>query len=64
MARPESLPQLLNSIGLGALNQAFEDQRIDSIETCRALKDEELKSLGLQTIGDPSCISAAVGRGY
>lgn len=51
-ARAHTVSDLLQDIGLGALNRAFEDQRVDNLETCQSLTDEELKTLGLHTIGD------------
>ena len=52
MERARTVPEVLQDIGLGALNRAFQEQRVDNLETCQSLTDEELKTLGLHTIGD------------
>ena len=47
-----SIRNVLHNIGSGALIGAFEAQRIDSMALCQSLTDDELKSLGLSTIGE------------
>ena len=46
-----SLANLLQSIKLGELLKNFETNKI-LLEDCRKLSDEEMKHLGLDTIGD------------
>lgn len=43
--------EILCDIGMVSLYD-FSKQKIDNLETCKALTDSELKTLGLQTIGD------------
>lgn len=44
--------EILCDIGMVSLYEQFSKQKIDNLETCKALTDSELKTLGLQTIGD------------
>lgn len=44
--------EILCGIGMVSLYEQFSKQKIDNLETCKALTDSELKTLGLQTIGD------------
>lgn len=50
--RKNVVQEILCDIGMVSLYEQFIKQKIDNLETCKALTDGELKTLGLQTIGD------------
>ena len=48
----QSIQVCFQDCGLGALAVKFEEEKVDNLETCQSLTDDELKALGLHTIGD------------
>lgn len=48
----DAVRSVLHSIGLHSLYQNFMSQKIDSIEICKSLEDNQLTNLGLVTIGE------------
>ena len=58
----ETIEKVLSDIGLFSLFEKFQKERIDSIATCKSLTDNELKAVGLQTIGDRVLFRERVNR--
>ncbi|XP_052281294.1 uncharacterized protein LOC127878807 [Dreissena polymorpha] len=48
----DAVRSVLHSIGLHSLHKNFMSQKIDSIEICKSLEDNQLTNLGLVTIGE------------
>ena len=58
----ETIEKVPSDIGLFSLFEKFQKERIDSIATCKSLTDNELKAVGLQTIGDRVLFKERVNR--
>ena len=60
MAGPIS--KILEKIRKTSLQSNFARQRLDSVDTCKLLTDDDLKELGIATIGDRAALRDAVNR--
>ena len=58
----EDVVQILERIGKTALVDLFKRQRIDSLDTCKLLSDDDLKELGISTIGERTAFRDAVNN--